>query len=95
MILETARACATQTKHKNGRALFSMRGEIRLCSQGTTKRLAAILKISVKLLYSPVSEYVKFDQSTCRICYVHFNVQKYCSIIGFRLRDFRHASCTL
>jgi hypothetical protein len=29
------RACATQIKHKNGRALFSTRGEIRLCSQGT------------------------------------------------------------
>jgi hypothetical protein len=39
----------------------------------STKRLAAILKISVSL-YSPVGEYnryVKFDQSPCRICYVH------------------------
>jgi hypothetical protein len=37
----------------------------------STKRLAAILQISV-LLY--VIKYAKFDQSTCRICYIHLSI---------------------
>jgi hypothetical protein len=40
-----------EQKHKNGKALFSTRGEIRLCSQGTMRTFKWLHKV---LLYTDV-----------------------------------------